>query len=51
MDPRIAVCLGVQVYFSTARGLLEVGLANQWDKHWGANPQFSLVLEIHISVY
>lgn len=25
-------------------------LANQWDKHRGANPQFSLVSEIHISV-
>lgn len=27
------------------------GVANQWDKHRGANPQFSLVFEIHVSVY
>ncbi len=40
MDPRKAVCLGVQFHYTTA---LLGGLANQWDKHRVANPQFSLV--------
>ncbi len=50
-DGCVFVCLGVQFHYPTTRRLLGGGLANQWDKHRGANPQFSLVFEIHISVY
>lgn len=48
----VFVCLGVQFHYTTARRLGGGGgVANQWDKHRGANPQFSLVFEIHVSVY